>query len=169
MGKGSRPKKHPMSAGQREPNGRKQRETTRAARLVVERCEPTPELVRQIQHRGPTCYIQRAVMAEHLTAEQGQAVEAFAAIRRKLGLAERNPMPVEGRQQPRAPGREFDPEADFRATRTYLAACDGLDRVPGAFDAITDLCDQHMPRDLEALKAGARVLEGFFVRGVRAA
>ena len=114
------------------------------------------------------CYHGEGDAAECLPLRIG-GDEIIGAIRRKLGLAERNPMPVEGRQQPRAPGGCFEPEAEFRATRTYLAACAGLDRVPGAFDAITDLCDQHQPRDLSALKEGARVLEGFFVRGGKAA
>lgn len=158
-----------MSAGAREASGRRQRETTRAARVVVERCEPTPELIRQIKASGPTCFIQRAVLQNIITAEQGQAVEAFAALRRKLGLAERNPMPVEGRQQPQAPGRALDHDEQIRAATTYMRAAACLDAIPGAFDAITDLCDQHQPRNVTALQRGAKELARFFVRGEKAA
>lgn len=167
-----RKKAHPMSAGQRYACGKKKalpdtREERALVRAESERVDPTPQTLRQIKLNGPTCIIQRMAFCEVVTGAQAQALSAFAALRRKCGFAERNPMPVEGRQQPQAPGSEASPEEQLRAKRAYDAARDAL--TERQFIAVSAVCDQRHPRDFEALKDGAKVLERHFVRGEKAA
>lgn len=155
--------KHPMSAA--KPG----KPTTRAGRIEVARCEPTPELIRYHRTVGPTCFIQRALHQGVLTAEEAQGVERFAGVRRGLGVAEYQPPGVLAKQQPQGPTVEGDEERLARLQTEYRLACSVLDPIPGAFDAVVDLCDQHEPRNVEALKAGAAQLARLFVAGEKAA
>jgi hypothetical protein len=143
--------------------------TTRRGRIEVARCEPTPELLRHRKHVGATCLIDRAVERGVLTQEQGQGVEAFAGVRRVLGVAEYQPAGVLAQQQPQAPSGETSDERIYRAKVAYADACALLDAIPGAFDEVVSLCDQRPPRNVDALKAGAAALAGLFVAGNRAA
>lgn len=154
---------HPMSAA--KPG----KPTTRRGRIEVARCEPTPELLRHLKDVGPTCLIDRAVRRGILTQEQGQGVEAFAGVRRVLGVAEYQPAGVLAQQQPQTPSAETSEERIYRAKIAYADACALLDAIPGAFDEVVSLCDQRPPRNVDALKAGAAVLAGLFVAGNRAA
>lgn len=158
---------HPMSAGQREPSGRLQRETTVTAREA--RIDPTPQLVAKLKRHGPTDMIQRAVQAKVITEDEARGLEAFAGIRRTIGVAEYSPAGVLGRLAPQAPVCEQDETRLRAALDAYRDACAALDRHKGAHDACVTICDNRIPHNVGAMKRGAEALCQLFIRGQKAA
>lgn len=195
MGKGSRPKKHPMSAGRREPNGRKQRETTRAAREAAVRdkelVRPTPETLTQLRHNGPTCVIERAMSIKDengnpllLTSEEGQALSNYARDRRcylDVRDVECKPGPLarlavrDARDSTETLPSTWntpmsDEERERRASRyidAYAAIKATGDRRAASQAAL--VIGGYVWTDADSLKNAARALRAFYVRGVRAA
>lgn len=156
---------HPMSAGKREPNGRP---ATSRAHRQPETCAPTPELVAQLAAQGPSDIIHRAVKREIITPQGAQGLETFASIRRLIGVAEYRPAGVLASMMPATitaltpdERREWAMTAYRDACALVLAARHGDE----ALDAVTDACDNRVPRSWDALAQGAAVLARLFVGG----
>ena len=141
----------------------------RSAGAVMERCGPTDELIAQLQRIGPTDLIQRALAAKEVTEDQARGLEAFAGIRRVIGVAEHRDPGIMGKLLPSGGGTEISEARRARALEAYREACAYLDRAPGAHDACTSICDNRAPRDMRALRLGAMALAALFIEGRRAA
>jgi len=166
MGKGSKPKKskrHPLSAA------RPRKATTRAGRLAQSQCAPTPELMQRLKEQGATCRIQWVLEQGVIDQQAAQAIERFAQMRRLLGVAEYHRAGVLARRQPQTYRGEITEKQLAYAKSAYAQACAILDKTPGAFDAVTTLCDQRLPYNMAALMMGAAALSAMFVHGDQAA
>lgn len=174
---------HPISAGRREPNGQRQRPTTRSGQAAHYRIDPTPQTVAKVQ-AAPTCAIQRAVRAKVITASQGQAVERYRSHRAakidprdvmdkpgplgRLMVREASDQPSEDLPSSwRIPlddaGRE---RMAARSDEAYAAMKAAHPRGPGQ---VALLCGGHTWTDAEALAAAARALDRLYMRGEKAA
>ena len=157
-------KAHPMSAGQREPNGR----ASRAIREPAD-CGPTPETAAKLEQSGPSCIIQRAVWAKDIASPDAQGLETFASIRRIIGVAEYRPVGVVASMLPGSVASLSVSDRHAWAMEAYRAAVKVLDPIPGALDACQDACDNRPPRSTEALAKGARELRKLFIDGMEKA
>lgn len=158
-----RRKRHPMSAGQRHPNGTPYRPDE-------ERCGPTPETEAKLK-QGPTDVIDWYVHHGALTPSEGQAVSAFRALRAAAGVARRTPQtPLRGFIPGGGSSVPDDKQVQATARLKEIAGMmTGLE-----YAALVTVCQaQHLPEeavdkaDVRALKRAAAVCVSYFLRGER--
>jgi len=156
---------HPMSAGRREPNGR------RARADLPETGGPTPELLDRLRERGPTQMISRyrAYTPPGWTApvipndDAAMGFEALRKLRLRLGVAEARCPTLIGRLMggtfAAAPVNEVDRPEALRRLRAAAA-----ELGPAAYDAAASVCDDRPVADVGLVREASETLARLFVR-----
>ena len=151
---------HPMSAGQREPNGR----PSRAYREPKD-CGPTRELLLRLAETGPTDMIQRISPPSKyavLTEDEAKALEMFAMVRHIIGVAEKPYTPMMDAMIP-GQGGHANPDVMEWAQGEYREAVAVLSYYEA--DACQTITDGRAPRTVNAVKSGAGKLAALWIRG----
>lgn len=147
-----------MSAGRREPNGRRSRQGEPRG------CGPTPELLLRLAEQGPTDMIQRACQGKYafLTQDEGRALEMFGMVRRIIGVAEKPYVPMMDAMIKGMDGHA-NPDVMEWAMGEYRDAVAALEYAE--LDACQSITDNQPPRTVNAVKAGATKLAALWIRG----